>query len=184
MGFFDLFNKKRGKKEKKSEDFDEDNGADIKRLENSIRKSRNEIYKRRLERLKEEQERILLEEEIAEAESQLAEFENQGEGDAGLDSKDFLNPDLLITTLLMNFFKKSQDAPQTPSPQPSQITQTPQKTKYTDDELRQIKAKIPGSYLKEIKSMGDDEITYVLMERFPNVDDDTIKRAVLILKEA
>lgn len=182
MGFWGLFKKREAVKQAKEPD-----EIDVKRLESSIRRNRNEIYRRRLEALKEKQERILLEEQIAEAEEQLSEFTDDLDAeDEEQAAPNFMNPDALIGTLLTQFLMKSMNkaplAPPSPSPPAAPSPPPDVKVSYTDDQIKDIKAKIPKAYLKEFKKMDNDELVGVIMEKYPTLDDDTIKRAAVILR--
>jgi len=61
------------------------------------------------------------------------------------------------------------------------------KRRYTDEELRAFKKKVPMVILKQLRGMSDDEIITKAQEYFPDnfkqIDDDTLKRAVLIVRE-
>jgi hypothetical protein len=184
LGFWSFFRGKRAKKPKNGSEMAESD-PDLKNLERSIRKTRAEIYRRRLEEIQAKQEEILLEEEIQRAEAQLNDFEDDEDDDDGVNPADaVMNPDRLLMGLLNKILSKPSLTPPSvaaavpPSP-PAQTA----KISYTDDQIRQFKKQIPTSYQKQIFKMPDDEIVSALLDRFPDLDNDTIKRAVPILKE-
>lgn len=119
MGLFNFW--KKPKKEKKEIEFPDD--TELKRLESTVRRQRNEIYRKKLQALKDKQEQQLLEMQIKEAEESIAEFYDDNEEDddeeenAKIIPEDFLNPDALITSLLMQFINKTA-LPQVSTPPP------------------------------------------------------------------
>ena len=181
MGIFNIFGKKRGRKAETEPKTDEeiiesDNG----KLEKAIRRKRAEIHHRRLEQLNERLEEIRMEQEIADAEDSLAALEGDDEEDV-INPADAMNPDMLMMGLLTKVLNKPAAAP---VPQVAPSTKLESRIiSYSDEQIRDLKSKIPKPYLNKLQKCTDEEISGQLLERFPDVDNDTIKRAVVILRQ-
>jgi len=53
----------------------------------------------------------------------------------------------------------------------------------SDDILKQLLGKVPKSYLKIAKKMQKEELELLIKNQLPLVDEDTINRAILLLKQ-
>lgn len=177
------FSKQDGRKDN-GRDFSEidRDKSHIARLENEIRKQRVKYLKEKLERLKAAQEEEHLEEQIAELEG---EFERDDEEDERPDASEMVgmmnNPDAMMMNVLLTALTAKRQAPvQAP------VTQPTAKATLSDDKLHELKTKIPGPILKKIKKMNDAELMdfgrQYVPDYFEQFDDDTIKRAMVILR--
>jgi hypothetical protein len=167
----------------------------IAQLENQIRTQRIKFLKEKLQRLKANQEEYQLEAQISDLEEDLHKDDDDGddeeeEGNPQVALNAMNNPDALLmqllTTVLAGQTIKKPEAP--PTGYGAGIPQvSPPKKHLTDDELRGMKRRIPAPYLKRLRKMSDEKIIEIGRQYAPDFfeqcDDDTIKRAVLIVKE-
>lgn len=167
MGFFDVFKRKRHKFTD-----EERQKSRVSRIERDIMQDRIDYLERKRNRLAAEYRAREMEEEIAEMEEGLEDDVEEGD-DLGANG-----PDALITQLLMRAMNQG------PMKKPEQFTG---KQSLTDEQLRAFKEKAPPEYLKAAQKMSDDEIMEYVKTNKPDIfetyDDDTIRRALIILKE-
>lgn len=162
-----------GKKRHVFSDEDRDRSKQV-RLERDIVQDRIEFLERRRDRLRAEYKARELEDEIEEMEDELA-------GDDGTDEDDA--PDAMIDSILTKVapLLAAGSAAQQPN-----TVQPPQQLHLTDEQLEEYKASIPKPMLKKLRKMSDDELLTLGRQYNPDVfamaDEDTIKRALLILK--
>lgn len=150
--------------------------SQISQLENSIRKQRIKFLREKLERLKQAQEVEQLEEQVAETEAEL-------NGDDDDEEPEGINADAMFMQLIAGIFGGRQAIAQNAPPTNNPVA----KKTLNDDELRTFRDKVPPAYLKKAKKMSDDELIDFVSAHRPEFlieyDDDTIKRALKILKE-
>jgi len=141
------------------------------RLERDIVHDRLEFLERRRDRLRSEYKARELEEEIAEMEDELS----------GGDDDEDESPDAMLESLLSKVAPLLAGANNAPQPQ-----QTPQLLHLSDEQLEEYKARIPKPMLKKLQKMSDDELITLGKQYNPDIfamaDEDTLKRALLILK--
>jgi len=146
-------------------------------LSKQIRMDRAEIAKKKAEldlanaRLEHEKRKAELEADIAEARQRLADITDDDEDD-GDDSDD-----LDLNGLLASLFAGQAQAAHPPPPA------TPQGTNLTDEQLREIAAKIPATYRTMAKTMSDETLAQLIRARMPGLSEETVSRAVSICRE-
>lgn len=86
------------------------------------------------------------------------------------------SPESMLMTLLMS---KIQPTPATPQGVPVQQVS---RVHYTDEEINQILESIPKPVLKLAKKMDDATLHKHILARAPNVDEDSVIRAVAMLR--
>lgn len=94
------------------------------------------------------------------------------------DDGDDASPEAMLMSLLMAKFNQPQQAP---TPQGVPIQQVA-KVHYTDEEISQILDQIPKPYLKIAKNMDDSTIQKHILAKVPNVDEDSVQRAIAMLR--
>lgn len=158
--------------------FDEEDGdkSKIKRLESAIRRQRIQFLREKLERLKGLQEEQLLEEQVADLEEDFFGSDDDAEPRDTTDA----SPDAMLANLFMQVLSKGKGSS-------TDVTQPKIKQNLNDDQLRTFRDSVPKSYLKQARKMSDEELLgFVRLhkpELLENYDDDTIQRAIRILKE-
>lgn len=70
-----------------------------------------------------------------------------------------------------------------PSMAPTVVGTTQMSVSYSDDNLRDLKKRIPKVFLKQIRKMTDDELKGRIKNELPNIDDDSMHRALTIVRE-
>lgn len=139
-------------------------GMEVRRMKQAERRVQHEIELLKLETAK-------LELEVQKNDL-LAELGDEEED--GLES--------IFSGFLKNAAARVQQS-QTPTPSPAAAPQQ----HYTDDELVELKKKIPATVLQYIRTKSDDELVTLARERYPDIfnalDEDTKRRALVILKQ-
>lgn len=196
MSFWDIFKRERADGRVRAHTDDENETAQIKRLQNSIRKQRIQYLKEKLQRIKDLQEEQQLKEQVDDLEDDMAaaEEENDDQEDQSTQAANLLSgsPEDALMSLLINAVMKNQSPGAAGAPTLSQPTlysapAAPEKKIWTDDELRALKARVPAQYLDAARKMKDDELLEMARIRYPDVfnqaSDDSIARAIRILRE-
>lgn len=127
-------------------------------------------------------ERARLEYQLREEEERLKEdFAEEIDDDDGEDSEmmkilapaiaKFINPNQSQPAAV---FKSDDDAYKPPNP--------PAMVELSDDEINTIYQATDKKYIAMARIMPDDKIKSFLLSRYPNLSDDTIKRAILRIK--
>ena len=182
MGLLEFF--KSTKKPKASaiytEEGEEEQVKRVNKLRKQLSRGRLDIYERRLEALHRQQEEMRLRAEIQEMEQQLSEFDDEDEDST---SDDGMNPDALMMGLFSSMITKNNSPANTGVTAPSSAAVQEVKISYTDEQIREIKGQIPKAYLKMSKTFTDEQLSDFILKKYPNLDDDTIIRAVGILRE-
>jgi len=149
----------------------------IARLNNQIRKQRIDYLKEKLQRMKQLQEEEMLEEQVQELERDF--YADDDENDT-IEQADITNPDALVSSLLLRVLSGNQQPAASARP-------TLQRTNLDDTQIRSYKSQIPDAILKKAKKMNDEELLQLVRSYNPSIleqyDDDTIARAMKILKE-
>jgi hypothetical protein len=159
----------------------------VSRLENAISRERNKIRKAQLEKnlerlreLRQTQELRRQEEDIERLEDEIYEDEDE---EAPIDVTGNASPDALFSQIVLRVLQAQSGAMH----QPMETIPQDVKRNLTDDEIRAMFAEIPAAYRKKAKKMQDEEILQFAKQMKPDIfteyDDDTLKRALLILKE-
>lgn len=181
-----LFNKKKQKEttsiiEKDIDFFDDE--SDIKRIAKEMRRSQIQIkamqQQLELERMKLELERTKL--ELDEKRADL-----YGDYDE-IDPQEIANnPEYLLTNLLLSAFSKQQPNNQRENTSLSLTPQTPAGVTapaYTDAQLRELKSKLSPEILAQIPKIPDNILSSQIVAQLPDIDADSLKRAIAILRE-
>lgn len=158
--------------------------AKVTRLSNDIQNITLKAKERQLRRLKQKLEEREMEAEIAELEAELyGEEEESEESPMAL----MQSPEALLMSIISQAaLKRQSPAAETTS---NAFNSNPLSTssaagvKITDEEIRQFKSKLPKAALKYLKKSTDEELEAQIKSRLPNIDDDTIDRAIIILRE-
>lgn len=148
------------------DDEDQHHATEVKRLKAEQRKLQAEMA---LERQKLEFEKQKFE---------LESLRDELYGDDEEDEQEGSSLDKMLVPILMGAFVK-QPAP----PVDSTPVASVQKVQYTDDEIREILKQVPKHYIKLAQKMDDTTVRKFLYAQQPNVSDDTIERALKILRE-
>lgn len=143
------------------------------RLERAVRKKRLEMHRARLERLHEQLEEQQMEEQIADLEDQLSEGEEESA------QPQEMSADAMLLSLFTQVAKKpSQVAPA--------VVQPTQKASLSTAQLQEMRGRIPSHVLKTFKKMEPEQVVEQISMHYPDFleayDDDTIKRAVEVLR--
>lgn len=179
-----FFNKKKEEKEVVDTEI-RTKKARITRLTNNIEKIRYELKEKKLLALQARLEEKKMDEEIAEYEDLLYEMDDDDE-EAPINNFAGNNPDSLINTLLTNVLSSKMNTSQNPQPQNNGLM-TPQtsetgKISYSIEQLKEFKKNIPAPQLAILKNKSDEEVAELLIAHYPQVDSDTIARAVEVVK--
>jgi restriction endonuclease len=75
------------------------------------------------------------------------------------------------------------------APQQTQIQNTntsinPQVRQYSDEELRQLWEKVPANYKSQVNIVDDDKLFEILEDKLPDADDESLNRALEIVRGA
>jgi len=151
--------------------------AQVTRVYNKLKNQRLELLREEMEDLQRKAEERHLEMKIERLRQDLYEDEDEEEEINPLEGG--LNPDMLIMSMLTKVLNKPSASVTAPAPQP----ELPQQTGLSDEQLREIKQKIPPQHLKTLKKMPEDEVIDFIKQKYPSLDDMTIARALIILKE-
>lgn len=155
--------------------------AKITRIQNNIRKERIRYLEQRYEELRSRQEQEIWERKISDLEDDL----DDGEDDENPIEQIPETPEALLVGLLAKVLQNKDAA--NPIPAASQPPAAGIKVSVSDAQLRELKNRIPGSWMARLRKMSDEELlttarTY-LPDQFEQADDDTIARAMIILRE-
>jgi len=171
MSFFGKFFKKKRSQNNPYEFSNEDReAAEVAALEKTIKRQRLRRMKDTLQHLQEVEEEQALQERISRLEEKLYD-------DDDANPEDILNPEMLVMNLITNFMQKKGGAP---APIQQNTFSPPE---ITTEQIREMKNKLPAESLKQLKNMPTDELCSVLLDKFPQADDNTIKKAVQVIKE-
>jgi len=138
--------------------------ADIER-----RKRQLDLEERKLEHEKRKAE---LEADILEARNRISELNgtDEEEGSDGSDTDAMLM--LLLTKVLGGNAPLSASASSAPNPPVAT------KISMTDEQIEEILASMPKRYVKLSRDLSDETLRAMILGKMPNVDDDTIQRAI------
>lgn len=152
----------------------------VKKLEADIRRARIRKLQEKLQRIKDEQEIEDLEEQVERVEGDFYGEEDDEEEEGEFPSA-IASPDALFGEIVMRVLSASNAQKDVPA------AASRQKKTLTDDELRAMLAEIPAAYRKKAKKMTNEELISLAQQLKPEIfeeyDDETIKRALLIVKE-
>jgi len=177
MGFFEFF---KSKKKPKASSFSEDSNEDdtlrrIQKKQKELRKEKLALWEQQLDSLRMKQEQLKMEAEIAEIESQLSQFDEEDGEDS--DSQDPMSPEALLTGIVaQSFASPKQAVSQEQQGQTTMLT-------FTDEQIRQLKENMPSAYKLQLHILSDDQVKAMIKMKYPQVDNDTLNRAVGILRE-
>jgi len=153
--------------------------AKAKQLQKAIQRQELEALEDRLQSLKQQRQRRILEEQIEDMEDELHDEEEE-------DDEDVDSPEDLLLGMLGNIFGQGTPMSRPPNTQPHQNDVLNRKH-LSDDELRNLKEKIPAIYLKKAKKMSDEEIREFVSAHYPDIllqyDEETQVRALKLLRE-
>jgi len=176
MGLFDFWKKENSVEKEYSEIAQK---SKVTRLSNEIQSITLKAKERQLRRLKQKLEEREMQAQIEEMEEEL-----YGDDDEEEDNPSSLmqSPEALLMSIIANATLKNN--------QPATV-QTPilnnnsdvAGVKITDEEIREFKKKLPKAALKYFKNLTDEELEAQIKAKMPHIDDNTIDRAVIILRE-
>lgn len=148
-------------------------------IEQKINAERRLMLKQRLARLKNLREEEKLRQEEADLETELGEYEEDDEEEAQTMPE---TPEALMMTLINSALagKKSSSEKQNTLVSSSSLPASP---KISDEELKSLKTQIPKTYLKIAKKMNDEQLSNQIKKQIGEVDEETIKRAIKIIRE-
>jgi len=147
-------------------DDEREQSANIRALKREQQRLREQLE---LEKQKFELEKLQL--EIAQQRAELYEDDDEETDN---------NEMSMLMPLIMGLLNKNAPVAQEPQGIPaSQVA----KTQYTDEEIRDIITKLPRKYIKIARSMPEGTVRKLIVSHMPSVSDDTIERALIILKE-
>lgn len=187
MAFWDfLRKKKRDGRENNGRDFtdEEREEARLSRARNTIRKERIKMLEDEVEELRHQREerKLLREKEMLERDLHEDEYDDEEE-----EEDDEENPDDIFGGMMGKVIQAIVAAKAAQAmPAPQQAAQPPQKRTYSDEELKAMFEKVPEVYRKKLRQMSDEEIVEQMRAHVPDffhsADDDTIARAILVVK--
>lgn len=172
MSLLDIFRKKipPGMKAHQLDDVDREISLQTRQIRAEIKR---EIEQQRL--IQQQLRTKKFELEIAQQEAELEAYKEEfGQGD----------PDELETQIMQNFLMPKLQQKQQGETQQQVLIQNPDfaKISVTDEELKQIMNNIPRSVLKMARKIQDVPLKKLVAGYMPGVNDDTLNRAVLLLK--
>jgi len=160
------------------------------RLQGAIRRERIRYLRARLQQLKDVHDEALLETEVEQLEEELHGRDDEDD-ESALTPADMLDaardsPDALLVQLLGKVLNhQGGNTGQAQAPQQGMVPS--ERIHISDEQLREYKKRVPTAYLKKLKKMGDEELLATGRAYAPDVfaraDDDTIQRAIRILRE-
>jgi hypothetical protein len=123
--------------------------------------------------------------ELDDVMAELAEYEEDDEEDQ-LNPMDFANnPDMMFMQLLSKLVDKNQ-TPHQPTQQGTPETQAPPASgaRLSDEEIRAFVAeKLTSEDKTVLKMQGKEKTKSLIMQHYPNYDDDTYNRTVQVIYE-
>ena len=149
-----------------------------------IREKKREITLLKLERenelhkLKMEKQKLELQAEIAELKDSLNDYVD----DSDTSSEDRTTSDLIKLFAPMIMAGKMQNPVAAPVPVVSPMPSSPVQQHLNDDTLLSLWEKTPPQYKAMSKTMSDEQLGGVIKQQMPNIDDDSVKRAVEIIR--
>lgn len=172
MAILDIF--KRDKRKNPVYKFTEEDTerSHISRQENLIKKKYNEIQLARLEHLENLIKEKQMNEKIAMMESELYDSDNEDEED----SKDPLNN--VFNSFVGMLANKLGPQSQNTNPN-SSVTSNPS---VTDDTIKQTIDQIPIENIKQLQAMSSEQITELVVGKFPQLTSQQVVYAVSYIK--
>ena len=178
MGFFDFFKKKdpRGMNHSISDD-ERTLAAEVKHAKAEIarEKARLELE---LMRLRVEKEKTELQAQIENARDALAEFRESADDETG-DSADSILMALLTQILNKNPPNSMGGGGNVAISRES----TPPQQHLTDAQINDIWQSMPHAAQKVARKLPDEQLKIYIKSNLPNIDDDSINRAIILIKE-
>ena len=178
MSFFDIFRKKQddyepGRRERPYKFSDDD-----RRLSAEVRRKKAELQME-IDKLNAEKEKLRLNTEIEELKQQ---YEDLTASDEEEPPQGGSTADTLLTALLAMILKgNTSPTPQPITPQP-QISGSPVANALSDEQLQEIWGNIPEMYKQKAKKMKDADLANFIKFQMPTADQDTIERAIRIVR--
>jgi hypothetical protein len=156
----------------------------IARLEKAIRENRIKFLRDKLERIKTKYEERDLNEQITEMEDDFYDDEDDDEiGPDDLAALALNDPDTQLKLLFVNALKAGQKK----NPPAGQAAQEPTQYHLSDEQIRQMKARIPQNELKVMRKLKPEQLVEYVRLHHPDVieqlDEDTQRRAMLIIQQ-
>lgn len=179
MAIWDFFKtRKKPKASSLSEDSSEDEILKrIQKKQKEMRKEKLALWEQQLDNLRMRQEQLKMEKEIADIESQLSEFDFEDDDGEDSNSSDPMSPEALLTGIVTSSLAAPKQTITTEAPgQTSLLT-------FSDEQIRQLKEQLPSIYKMQLHILSDDQVKAMIKMKFPQVDNDTLNRAVGILRE-
>lgn len=164
------------KKKKSSYEFtDED-----RELSNEIRKQRAEIRKEKA-KYELEKERLRNQIEIEELKSQLEELKGIGDEEEQSIEQTLLNS--ILTPLIQKQFNPMDSLKMASSSSYSAPANREEEVHFSDDEIKGMIHQFDRATLKYARKMDDEQLRTVIIDRVPNIDADSVNRAILLIKQ-
>lgn len=169
------------KKGREKETEEEIRERTIKATETKLKNQRYRLLNERLRRLQRKAEEQEMEEEIRDMEDYL----NGDDDENNTNGESFTgNPitDALVQAYMPILLNKVQNQNSTSNNASMTVpqTSTPMTVSMTDEALLELKNKLPNKVLKELKTMDDTTKAQLIRLHLPNIDEDTLKRAVVM----
>jgi len=186
MGLFNIFKKKDNRNNYTFGDTDRELSAEIRKQKAEYNKARQELDLKLLT-LENKKKQIELEADIAEASQRLKEISgyDDEEEEEPETNNDFTSIISAIPMLMQTFNNQNQ----TPNSNTvSVVTTPPQPIKQelgvslSDEELQNMYKQIPKTAKAIAKTMSDETLKNYLKGQIPNLDEDTINRAIALVR--
>lgn len=178
MSLFGLFGKKDKQKLHTFTDEEREKASNTKLL-NSIKRQKLEIQRQELEHYKELLEEKRMRQEMDNIKEQLYSEEYDDE-----DLPDEDSPEDLFTGVLTQVLTAiaSKYAPQ-PQIRDNSIQSPPTDTLSVDEDyIKQSVDKIPQQYLEQTRNLSDEQLSKMIIERYPQMSDGAVLKTVQIIR--
>lgn len=174
MGFMDLIRKSSRPAHKLTEE-DREKAAEVNRARFELQRYKIEREKSILE-LEQRKRELQLERDMAKLQSEISEYSDDD------DENPADNADGMITGLLTSVLANRQVSP--PAGGVSQVSplSNPPALHLDDNQIYQLWAEVPKPARKIAKTMSDEQLKAIMLNKVGNIDEDTLARALNIIK--
>jgi len=180
MGVLKFFGLKRIDKEKKE---DEVKKMTITKLNRSIYQERIDFLKDKLERVRQKHQELMLEDQIDDLERDLEPEDEEPQTNLS----DFAaNPEDTMMSSILNLGTQALINRKNVPPSTNPVVSSPDSggvRTYTDEELNNIIAATPKDVISQIKGLPDAMLTQILKNQYKDADDNTISRAIPLIRK-
>jgi len=138
----------------------------------AMQREQMDMMQEQLTNLRNIQRQRMMQEQIEALQSSMYEDDDEDEDSSDSDEDMFMK-------LLQTVAQKSNTEVKTPFPSGMEL---PQKVSLSDEQLLEMLNSVDPKYLKLAKKMSDSSLKGFIKAQMPNIDDDTMLRAIRLVK--